>query len=300
MTPEAYCVTIHTHRVNIFDIEEAILAVTPDDNQPTIAMDCPDDDNAPDAWVIKAYFQQPLSAGLRQQLPEHSYDPVYPQDWITLSQSGLPAIKAGRFHVYTTATASGIPKGRLSFRIEAGQAFGTGTHATTTGCLLTLDKLAKQQKFHNVLDLGTGTGILGFAAARVWNAKVIGTDIDAVSIVVARENAVANALPQGMAKGSIELRTAAGLAHGRLKSRAPYDLVIANILAKPLIQMSADISRVVAPGGTLVLAGLLKSQEHAVLAAYRARGLRFVRRVQSAVQSQGLWPTLTLTKPNFR
>jgi ribosomal protein L11 methyltransferase len=297
MIPEAYLVTIAAHRENIFTIEDKILESIPQDNQPSIAMDCPDDDNAPDDWVIKAYFQNPLTASIRKKLPQHTYAPVYPQDWVTLSQSGLPAIKAGRFHVYTTATAHGIPKGRLSFRIEAGQAFGTGTHATTTGCLLTLDMLAKRKKFHNVLDLGTGTGILGFAAARVWNAKVTGSDIDDLSIAVARENAVVNALPLGMARGGIELRTAAGLAHSRLKQRAPYDLVIANILAKPLIHLSADIAKVVAPRGTLVLAGLLKSQEAAVLAAYRARGLIFVRRVQSAVQSQGLWPTLTLAKP---
>jgi ribosomal protein L11 methyltransferase len=297
MKPEAWLVSVETHRETIFDIEAKILAATPPDNLPTIAMDCPDDDNAPDAWTIKAYFQHPLTTTMRQQMPPHSYEPIYPQDWITLSQSGLPALTAGRFHVYTAATAPGVPKGRFSFRIEAGQAFGTGTHATTAGCLLTLDGLAKRKKFGKILDLGTGTGILGFAAARLWNAKVIASDIDDVAIMVARENAVANHLPHGTGKGRIELVIAAGFAHLRLKARVPCDLVIANILAKPLIDMAADISRAVAPGGTLVLAGLLKSQEHAVLAAYRARGLIFVRRVQGAAESRGLWPTLTLTRP---
>jgi ribosomal protein L11 methyltransferase len=300
MKPEAWRISIAVKRHELFDVEAKVLNLAGRTDPPTIAMDCPDDDNAPDDWVINAYFQHEIPVSTRRNMPTHSYEPVYPQDWITLSQSGMPAITAGRFQIYTNATANDVQKSRYSFRIEAGQAFGTGTHATTCGCLLTLNQLAKQRKFRDVLDLGTGTGILGFAAARLWNTHVIGSDIDPLSISVATENARANALPLGTGKGAIELVVAAGLSHLRLKKRAPYDLVIANILARPLIQMSADISRAVAPGGSLVLAGLLKSQESAVLAAYRARGFTFVRRTQSAVQSQGLWPTLLLIKSGSR
>lgn len=297
-TPEAWRLSLPVARQHVDALEAQVLALVPEDAAPSLVAHCPDDDNAPNDWILDAYFTSPLPKSVRKNLPTHSYAPVYPQDWVTVSQARLQPIRAGRFYVYTQSTADTAPGGGINLRIEAGQAFGTGQHATTTGCLLTLDQLAKRQKFRNVLDLGTGTGILGFAAQRVWKARVIASDIDAPSIDVARENAALNGVPTGTAAHQIELIAADGLRHPRLKSRAPYDLILANILARPLIDLSGDIVRALAPGGTLVLAGLLAHQEAAVRAAYVARGLVFVRRVMGGATSHGHWPTLTLLKPN--
>ncbi len=298
MKPEAWRLSIFTHRSTVDEIEAMVLALVPEVDAPSLVSHCPDDDNAPNDWVIHAYFTAPLKKAARTHLPAHTYAPVYPQDWVTVSQAGLQPIKAGRFYVYTEATADTAPNGGIALRIEAGQAFGTGQHATTTGCLMTLEILAKQKKFRNVLDLGTGTGILGFAAQRVWKARVIASDIDAPSIIVAKENAVLNTIPQGTFAHRIDLVAADGFRHTRLKRRAPYDLILANILARPLIDLSGDIVRALAPGGTLVLAGLLAHQEAGVRAAYVSKGLKFVRRVQGGTTSHGHWPTLTLVKPN--
>ncbi len=296
--PEAWRLSISVSRADVDAVESQILALVPEDDAPSLVAHCPDDDNAPNDWVIDAYFTMPLPKPALKNLPQHSYAPVYPQDWVTVSQAGLQPIKAGRFYVYTQSTADTAPGGGINLRIEAGQAFGTGQHATTTGCLLTLDLLAKKQRFRNVLDLGTGTGILGFAAQRVWKARVIASDIDAPSIDVASENAALNGVPQGTSAHKIELVAANGFRHPRLKARAPYDLILANILARPLIDLSEEIVRALAPGGTVVLAGLLAHQEAAVRAAYVSRGLKFVRRVMGGATPYGHWPTLTLFKPN--
>lgn len=295
--PEAWQLSIPVARTDVAALEARILALVPEEQAPSLVAHCPDDDNKPNDWVIDAYFTSPLPKSAFRNLPPHSYAPVYPQDWVTMSQAGLQPIQAGRFYVYTSATAHTVPNGGIPLRIEAGQAFGTGQHATTTGCLRTLDMLAKNRRFKNVLDLGTGTGILGFAAQRVWKARVIASDIDAPSIDVAKENAVLNDIPQGTSAHKIELIAADGFRHPRLAARAPYDLILANILARPLIDLSSQIVRVLAPGGTLVLAGLLHHQEAAVRAAYVSKGLRFVRRVMGGATSHGHWPTLTLTKP---
>jgi ribosomal protein L11 methyltransferase len=300
--PEAWRLSVPVARLNVEALETQILALVPEEDAPTLSSLCPDDDNAPDDWVTHAYFQKDLKPEVFRHLPPHSYGPVYPEDWVTVSQAGLQPIKAGRFYVYTQATAETAPNGGITLRIEAGQAFGTGQHATTAGCLATIDLLAKSRKFKNILDLGTGTGLLGFAAQKMWKARVIASDIDALSIEVAKENAALNDVPQGTAAHKIELVTADGFRHPRLKARAPYDLILANILARPLIDLSGEIVRALAPGGTLVLAGLLTSQEAAVRAAYTSKGLKFVRRVLGGPVSDlntglGHWPALTLTKP---
>ena len=235
----------------------------------------------PDAATIAALLALvPSAAGVApaiEKLPE--------EDWVTLSQQGLEPIAEGCFVVHTSAHPVEVPDGGRAFLIEAGQAFGTGHHATTSGCLAMLDALAGP--FARVIDIGTGTGLLAFAARHLWpDAEVIATDIDPRAIVVTAENAALNAI-EGVA-----LIVADGALDDRITDRAPYDLLIANILAGPLVEMSRDIARAVAPGGVLILAGLLKSQTHRVRTAYRRYGLVPLRQ-----HPDGEWPPLVLTRP---
>jgi ribosomal protein L11 methyltransferase len=212
---------------------------------------------------------------------------------VTLSQQGLEPIRAGRFFVHTPAHRGRAPRGAIAFEIDAGRAFGTGQHETTSGCLAALDRLKRQgASFAEVADIGTGTGLLAFAALRLWPAaRAIATDIDPVAIEVTAENAAINAVKLGRARGQLELAVAAGLDHARLKARAPYDLIVANILAGPLVELAPSLSGALAPGGRLVLAGLLDRQAEAVAAAYRREGLMLAEKV-----ARGEWPTLVMRK----
>jgi ribosomal protein L11 methyltransferase len=265
---------------------------------PAIITSLPDD-NQQDAWLIEAYLDvqpdakmQARFASLSSQNIKPCVEEIADQDWLKLSQEGLQPISAGRYYIHTEHYADAVPGGAYALQIAGGQAFGTGSHATTTGCLLTLDKLTRGKRFHNVLDLGTGTGILIFAVARHWrSARMVASDIDAPSIDVAIENAQVNHIVLGRRCGGVELLAASGLHDRRLRQRAPYDLLIANILAGPLIALSPSISRAVKRNGILILAGLLATQEAAVGAAYASRGFVRVGRRQI-----GDWPTLMLRK----
>jgi len=178
----------------------------------------------------------------------------------------------------------------VNFEIDAGLAFGTGQHATTSGCLAALDKLEREgARFTNVADIGTGTGLLAFAALELWpDAKCIATDIDPIAIDVARENAVINGVPLGMHAGELVLAVAEGMDSPLLSARAPFDLIIANILAGPLIELAPDFAGALTPGGKIILAGLLDGQVDRVLSAYDASGFTPVNR------SSGEWPVLVL------
>ncbi|WP_157220300.1 50S ribosomal protein L11 methyltransferase [Flavisphingomonas formosensis] len=262
------------------------------------------DPAAPDAWRLDAYFEErpddatiaevralvPSAAGIEPVL-EH----IPEEDWVTLSQVGLEPIHAGRFYVHIPSRAGEIPDGAIAFSIDAGRAFGTGHHETTTGCLLMIDQLKRQgHRFADIADVGTGTGLLAFAARALWpTARVIASDIDPVAIAVTTENAALNGVPTGRAPGRIELVTAPGLSHGRLRARAPYDLIIANILAGPLIELAPVFSAALLPGGSLILAGLLDHQAERVAQAYRRHHMRLAGRIQ-----RGDWPTLRLVKRN--
>jgi ribosomal protein L11 methyltransferase len=215
------------------------------------------------------------------------------EDWVTLSQAGLDPIRAGRFFVHTPAHRREVPEGAVALEVDAGRAFGTGHHETTTGCLLALDALKeKGLGFENILDLGTGTGLLAFAALKLWpSARVAASDIDPVSIEVTEENAGINAIPLGTGKGEVELAVSPGLEHQRLQARAPYDLIIANILAAPLIDLAPSVAAALQAGGRLILAGLLDSQADKVAAAYRRQGL-----MASFSIVRGDWPTLVMRK----
>lgn len=253
-------------------------------------------------WRLDGYFETKPSkadlAAIAALAPSAGGAPKVEQlgdtDWLTLSQAGLEPIRAGRFFVHTPAHRDEVPPRSIAFEIDAGRAFGTGQHETTAGCLIALDRLkADGAVFGQIADIGTGTGLLAFAALRLWpSARAIASDIDPVAIEVAAENAAINRIPVGRGPGQCELAVAAGLDHRRLIVRAPYDLLIANILAGPLIELAGDMAGALAPGGRLILAGLLDRQAERVVAAHARRGLRLAARI-----NRGEWPTLVLRKP---
>jgi ribosomal protein L11 methyltransferase len=269
---------------------------------PPVLMTSEADSAAPDSWRLDAYFSEEPSRQmidlLRSLVPsavgaEPAIVAVEQQDWVTLSQAGLEPIRAGRFFVHTPAHRDSVPAGAVAIEIDAGRAFGTGQHETTTGCLLALGRLKEGgASFGNLLDLGTGTGLLAFAAMRLWPAaRAIASDIDPVSIEVTEENAAINHVALGRARGRLELAVAAGMENGRLKARARYDLILANILAGPLVDLAPSVAAALAPRGRLVLAGLLDHQAARVADAYRRQGLML-----SFTIRRGEWPTLVMRK----
>lgn len=206
-------------------------------------------------------------------------------DWLAMALSGLPPVRAGRFFVYGAHDKGLAPSNTVNLRIEAGAAFGTGHHGTTVGCLFAYDDLIKARRFGRVLDVGCGTGVLAIAAARTGSKVAVGTDIDGPSVRIARENAELNG-------ASARFVLASGLGHRLVRSSGPYDLVFANILAPPLVALAQDIKGALTPGGMAILSGLLRTQERRVLAAYRSRGFRLVRRLH-----RDAWATLVLQRP---
>ena len=205
-------------------------------------------------------------------------------DWLALALSGLPPVRAGRFFVYGAHDRGRIPANGVDLRIEAGAAFGTGHHGTTAGCLVAFDALLKARRFGRVLDVGTGTGVLAIAAVRTGSRVVVGTDIDPVSVRIARENAALN-------RARARFVRADGLEHRAVAGAAPCDLVFANILARPLVRLAPDIRCALGPGGLAILSGLLRHQQRYVTAAYLARGFRLVRR-----HHRDAWSTLVLQR----
>jgi ribosomal protein L11 methyltransferase len=276
------------------DCTKAVAEALPDpndlfaeqDNVPVIVADEPDPEH-PDAWKLHLYFdRQPGWDEMRtiESIVPDS-DPVLEHlddatDWVTISQAGLHPIRAGRFFVHTPMHFKDRPHGAVSFEIDAGLAFGTGQHATTAGCLAMLDALETGGgQFTNIADIGTGTGLLAFAAMALWpQARAIATDIDPVSIDVTRDNAAINGIKLGHGEGELLLAVADGMDAPMLTARAPFDLLIANILAGPLIELAPSFARAVAPGGTIILAGLLDTQADAVVHAYEAQGCRLKER----------------------
>ncbi|MBA3667687.1 MAG: 50S ribosomal protein L11 methyltransferase [Sphingomonas sp.] len=253
------------------------------DFPPVFVADEPDP-HAPDNWRIHAYFADRPSVEELERLAtlaanaDSRIEQLGEEDWVSQSQSGLEPIRAGRFFVHTPSHAPDPTA--INFEIDAGLAFGTGQHATTAGCLAALDRLEKAGKrFTNIADIGTGTGLLAFAALKLWpGARGIATDIDPISIDVSQDNARINHVKIGHAPGEILLAVADGMDHPMLATRVPFDLLIANILAGPLIELAPAFVKAVAPGATLVLAGLLDTQADAVIAAYEAESMKVLER----------------------
>ena len=242
-------------------------------------------------WRIDAFPTSPAEAdGLRARLADFPglavvTETIADADWLAMALSGLPPIRAGRFFVYGVHDRGRAPFNAVKLRIEAGAAFGTGHHGTTVGCLLAFDRLLKAQRFPKVLDVGAGTGLLAIAAARTGSRVAVGTDIDGISVRIANENARVN-------QARAQFVHADGLTHSLIRNDAPYDLVFANILARPLVRLAQPIADALRPGGHAILSGLLHSQSRQVFAAYRSRGFRIVRRLR-----RDAWATLVLKRP---
>ena len=240
-----------------------------------------------DGAVVEALYADEPDAAYLSRLTgmDITVAPLPDQDWIKLSQEGLPPVRAGRFFVYGAHDAGTVPHGVIPMKIEAGLPFGTGHHETTALCLAVLSELANKRAFRNVLDLGCGTGLLAIGAAKLWKRSVLASDIDPVAVDVTRDNARANGVGP-----LVRAVTADGLTNPILGGGAPYDLLIANILAGPLTQLAPSIIKALAPGAMLVLSGLLRNQEALVTSFYR--DLRFIGR-----RRDGPWSALVLEKP---
>ena len=242
-------------------------------------------EDEPDAAMLTALRALAPSAGAVEPVIEA----LTAEDWVAMSQEGLEPICEGRFVVHTSAHPVEAPEGGRAFLIDAGRAFGTGHHATTSGCLRMLDAMA-DRNFGNVIDVGTGTGLLAFAAAHLWpHAKIVATDIDPAAIDVTRVNAVDNNID------GLELIVADGALSEAITARAPYDLVIANILAGPLVSMAPELAAIAEARATIVLAGLLETQRAQVVAAFAACGCAL-----EEIDRRGDWTILRLQASETR
>jgi ribosomal protein L11 methyltransferase len=195
-------------------------------------------------------------------------------DWIAKSLEGLKPVRAGRFLVHGSHDRDKVKINDIAIEIDAGQAFGTGHHGTTAGCLEVIDTVVRAQAPRNALDLGTGSGVLAIAVRKLRNIPVLATDIDPVAVVVARENVRRNGIATG-----IRLETAPGFHSPAFRREGPFDLVIANILARPLMKMAPQLATHLAPGGSVILSGILAAQRWKVIAAYSGVHLRHVRTI---------------------
>jgi ribosomal protein L11 methyltransferase len=223
--------------------------------------------------------------GRADAVPSLACERVPPRDWLVASAASFPPMRIGRYFVHGSHHLGGVPAGRIGLRIDAATAFGTGEHATTRGCLLALDALARRRRRRCILDMGTGTGILAIAAAKTWHRPVQARDIDHEAVRVAGVNAARN----GVGALVVARRSEGYVTRGVIGRR--FDLVFANILARPLMRMAPRLVRALAPGGIAVLSGLLARQERAVLAAHRAQRLVLMRRIAH----EG-WHTLMMAK----
>jgi len=249
-------------------------------------------------WDVTVHFAEPPDQRLVRELVANAagrdiaegivFDTVEAKDWVKASLEDLVPVPAGRFIVHGQHDRDRIAPNKIGIEIEAALAFGTGHHGTTRGCLLLLDHVLKAWRPRRVLDLGTGTGVLAIAAARALHEKVLASDIDPPSVQVARENARLN-----VAGHLVQAIRATGFSAPQFVAAAPFDLVLANILANPLRQLAAPMARHLAPSALVILSGLLTPQAPSVIAAYRARGLVPVRHLRI----EG-WSSLLLRKVN--
>ncbi|MDB2573863.1 50S ribosomal protein L11 methyltransferase [Planktomarina temperata] len=209
------------------------------------------------------------------------------QDWVAKVRRELPPVEAGRFFVYGSHDAALLPEGRIGLLIEAAMAFGTGHHGTTLGCLRAYDRLLDDgQRFDNVLDLGCGTAVLAMSAARMGAAHVLASDIDPVAVEVALANVKANGLV-----GRVSCVESIGFDSPVLRAGAPFDLIFANILKGPLIELAPDMAAHLAPGGRAILSGLLVEQADEIVEVYQGQGLALETR-----EDLGEWSALTLRR----
>jgi ribosomal protein L11 methyltransferase len=254
-----------------------------------------EDPRRPDLWAIALIHRgEPDRAALLARLApvaspwrialDLDIGPIPSTDWLYRTTQSFPPQRIGRFWVHGSHVAEPPPPGAVPILLDAGQAFGSGEHESTRGCLLALDRLAGHRRLKRVLDLGCGAGILAIAAAKCWSARILAADNDPVAVAVAADNAARN----GVA-ARVRCLLSDGYGSAVLRRSGPFDLILANILADPLCAMARATARNLAPGGTAVLSGILDRQADRVLAAHRPWGLRLREHVD-----QGSWVTLVL------
>ncbi|MEQ9520261.1 MAG: 50S ribosomal protein L11 methyltransferase [Parvibaculum sp.] len=238
-------------------------------------------------WRIDAYYETApeeadIKSLLRDQEARSGYsvtdiliEPLPDINWVAKSLEGLAPIETERFFLHGAHDADKCPRGRIPLLVDAGEAFGTGHHGTTLGCLKMIEKVTKIRTPENALDLGCGTGVLAIALAKLTKRTVTASDIDPIATRVTRENARRNQVHP-----LIKAFAATGFDHPHLTGAAPYDLIIANILAKPLVKLAPTIEKNLVSGGTLVLSGILHDQEKMIISAYTTLGLKFVERLR--------------------
>ena len=207
--------------------------------------------------------------------PEPAFGVMAPRDWITENLAGFPPIEVGRFFIHGSHFDRTVPAGKIGLQVDAGLAFGSGEHQTTRACLMAIDRLARGRTFFSPLDMGCGSGILGLAMAKLWRVPVVMSDIDPLSVKVCRGNARKNCLHPLVTAFESD-----GFADSRIAQSGPYDLICANILARPLRSMACNIAGCLSEDGIAVLSGLLAGQEPFVLSAYREAGLCLKRRIR--------------------
>jgi ribosomal protein L11 methyltransferase len=238
-----------------------------------------------DQAVVRALVARATDETMAQAL---TFEQVAQIDWVAQSLAGLRPVRAGRFIVHGAHDRARIPANALGIEIEAALAFGTGHHGTTRGCLTALDALAKRQRARRTLDIGTGTGVLAIAAAKIFHARVMASDIDRIAVHAAQANARLN-----RAANLVTLLRAAGIRSRSITQAGPYDLIFANILLGPLTRLAVPIARLGGSGATIVLSGLLPAHASAAIAIYRAQKLVLARRILL----DG-WCTLVFQKAN--
>ncbi|ESW86389.1 50S ribosomal protein L11 methyltransferase [Mesorhizobium sp. M0644] len=257
----------------------AVLEVDEDSDIHEVSLYADDDVDAVEARLRDILAGLSLSKPIaREALPDI--------DWVARSLEGLKPVRAGRFFVHGAHDRRKRHSGELAIEIEAGLAFGTGHHGTTAGCLEMLEQVIQREHPRNALDLGTGSAVLAIAAARLAHIPVLATDIDPVAVKVAAANARLNQV-----KGLIETVAAPGFHHPIFAARAPFDLIVANILARPLMRLAPQMAGHIALGGSIVLSGILERQRDAVIAAYVGQKFRHVRTLH-----RGGWVTIHLKR----
>jgi len=246
-------------------------------------------------WEVEALIDgrpdRPAIRAALVGLGKPVFEALPAKDWVAESRRALPAISAGRFYLRGAHVKGPTPRGKIALLVDAGAAFGTGRHETTRGCLIALDRLSRgRRRFTRPLDLGCGSGVLALAAAKLWPAKVLAADNDPDAIRVARENAAINGLAE-----RLTIVKSSGYGADAIRRGAPYDLIMANILARPLYRMAGSLARHLSAGGRAVLSGILTTQEQMVLHAHLQRDLVLDFRLRL-----GEWSVLVLRKPQAK